>query len=150
MAYSDTKAAILTHAQAAGAALTIPITDVAIGFANPQGRCIRVYWGGEVEPEKMGGRYTLNSEMIGQKTIIGVFFPVTTLSTDLAASIDADMASLAHQFRTRFNGDAQLGGTQTDLSLSLGQPDLVVIGNIRYLAAFWEVTGDFFEYTIAA
>jgi len=30
MAYADTKAAILTHALAAGVALTVPITDVAI------------------------------------------------------------------------------------------------------------------------
>src|SRR3990170_2635748 len=92
MAYADTKAAILTHALAAGVALTVPITDVAIGFASPKGRCIRIYWGGEIDPRHIGKR-TLNSEMIGQRTIIGAFWPVTTLSTDQAAVIDAEMAA---------------------------------------------------------
>lgn len=149
MAYADTKAALLTHAQAAGAALTNPITDVLLGFANPKGRCIRIYWGGETEQEKMGGRYTLNSEMIGQRTIVAAFLPITTLSEDLAAAIDAEMTALAHELRTRFNGDAQLGGTQSDLTLNMAEPDFVTFGNTRYVVVFWEVIGDYFEYSIA-
>jgi len=148
MAYADTKAAILTHATAAGAALTNPITNVAIGFATPTGRCIRVYWGGEIEPRHIANR-TLTSELIGQRTIIGAFWPVTTLSTDQAAVIDAEMAALANELRTRLDGDAQLGGTQTDISLELGTPDFVTIGGTRFLAVFWDVIGDYFEYTLA-
>src|SRR3990172_1326130 len=149
MAYADTKAAILTHALAAGAALTVPITDVAIGFASPKGRCIRLYGGGEIDPRHSGKR-TLNSEMIGQRTIIGAFWPVTTLSTDQAAVIDAEMAALANELRTRLDGDAQLGGTQSDINLDLGTPDFVTIGSTRFLAVFWDVIGDYFEYTLGA
>ena len=148
MAYADVKAAILVHALAAGAALTVPITDVAIGFALPTGRCIRIYWGGEVEPRHIANR-TLTSELIGQRTIIGAFWPVTTLSTDQAAVIDAEMAALANERRPRLDGDAQLGATQTDISLDLGTPDFVTIGSTRFLAVFWNVIGDYFEYTLA-
>jgi hypothetical protein len=150
VAYANTKAAILVHALAAGAALTVPITDVAIGFALPTGRCVRIYWGGETEPRHMGANRTLTSELIGQRTIIGAFWPVTTLSTDQAAVIDAEMAALAHELRTRLDGDAQLGGTQSDISLDLGTPDFVTIGSARFLAVFWDVIGDYFEYTLGA
>jgi hypothetical protein len=110
MAYSDVKAVILTHATAAGAALTVPLLDVAIAFPLPADRRVRVYYGGEADPAKMGGRWTLNSEMVGKVTLIAAFWAINALNEDLAVVIDAEMEAFGHELRTRLDGDAQLGG----------------------------------------
>ena len=149
MAYADTKAAIVIHAAAAAAALTNPILDARAAFPVPKGRCVRVYYGGEVAPVRMGGNRTLNSELVGQRTLIGIWLPVTVNDEDVAAVIDAELQAFAHDLRTRILGDSQLGGQATDLELGYLEPDQVVINNTRYLMGLWEVFSDFIEYTIA-
>lgn len=149
MAYADTKAAIVVHAAAAGAALTNPILDARAGFPIPKDRCIRVYYGGETEPARMGGRRTLNSEMVGQRTLIAAFFAIRTTSEDVVIVIDAELQALAHDLRTRILGDSQLGGSATDLDLGYMEPDIVTFGNARYLMGLWEVVSDYTEYSLA-
>jgi len=149
MTYAQTQAAIVTHCLAAGAALSNPILDVQAGFPIAKGRCIRVYYGGEVAPERMGAEYTLNSQMVGEVTVIVAFFPITLSDETLTATIDADFYLLKDQLRTRILGDAQLGGASTDLELRLVTQDFVVLGNTRYSMGTWEVVSDFTEYTIA-
>lgn len=149
MAYADTIAAILVHAAAAGAALTDPILDVQRAFPVPTGRCIRVYYGGETEPRRMGGRRVLNAELVAEVTLIAAFFPVIVNDVPVAAAIDTDLYDLKHQLRTRILGDSQLGGQATDLELEYVEPELVSIGNTRYAVLFWRVISDFTEYAIA-
>jgi len=147
--YADTKAAIVTHAAAAGGALSDPILDARAAFPVPKGRCIRVYYGGEAEPVRMGGKRVLNAELVAQRTIIAAFFPIALNDEDVAAQIDADLQALAHDLRTRILGDSQLGGAQTDLELGYVEPDIVLNGNTRYLVGIWEVLSDFTEYALA-
>ena len=150
MAYATTKAALVTHAAAAGAALSDPILDVRAALPVPKGRCIRVYYGGETLPAKMDGkRYTLNSEMVAEVTLIAAFFPVVLNDEAVTAQIDTDLYTLKHELRTRILGDAQLGGASTDTELDYVEPDLVTYNNVRYLMGLWRVVSDITEYPLA-
>jgi len=149
MAYATTKAAIVTHAAAAGAALTNPILDVRAGFPVPKGRCVRVYYGGETEPVHMGGRRVLNAEMVAHRTLVALFLPVSLTDEEVAVIIDAELYDFGHDLRTRILGDSTLGGAETDLDLGYLDPDLVTYGNTRYLMGLWEVVSDYTEYQLS-
>jgi hypothetical protein len=150
VSYVDTKAAIVVHALAAGLTLTDPILDVQAALPIPKGRCIRIYYGGEVPPARMGAEYTLNSQMVGEATFIAVFIPVTVNDEQVTAIADADLYTIKHELRTRILGDATLGGASTDLMLEHLGADLVTIGNTRYLLGLMRLTSDFTEYAIAS
>ena len=149
MAYADVKAAIVVHAAAAGAAMTNPILDVRGAFPIPKSRCIRVYYGGETEPTRMGGNRVLNGEMVAHRILIAAFFPISVGDEEVAVIIDNELQALAHDLRTRILGDSQLGGQSTDLTLGYCEPDLVTYGNTRYLMGLWEVLTDYVEYPLA-
>lgn len=149
MTYAAVKSAIVAHCSAAGATLTPPLTDVAAAFPWPAGRCIRVYYGGEDDPPRFVGRTTLGSEMIGKATLIAAFFPLTLMSSDLAAAIDTDMEALSDQLRSRLTGDATLGGACIDSLLEYAEPNIVTAGNTRYAMVMWRVLTAGAEYTRA-
>lgn len=149
MAYADTIAAILVHAIAAGAALTTPITDVQRAFPVPRGRCVRVYYGGEAEPKRMGASRVLNAELIAERTWVTLFLPISETSETLAAVLDAEAHAFKHELRTRILADSKLGGMQTDLEFEYITPDVVVIANARYLIVPCEITSNYTEYPIA-
>lgn len=141
-------AVIATHLTAAGAALTDDILDVDRGLPTG-GRMIRYYWGGEVEPPRMGGPRVMNGEMVGQRVIIVATWPLENLSVEMVTAIDAEMQTLAGEVRTRIQGDSQLGGNVTDLDLSYAEPDIVTIGNARYVALRWDLDLAYVEYAVA-
>lgn len=149
MAYADVKARLLVHATTAAAATTPPIEDVQIAFPLPRSECVRVYYGGETEPKRMGGRFTAQSEMVGKITMIGLFLPVTALDEELAKQLDARGESFGHALRTAVDGDADLASTGDNTTLEFGQPDVVTIGNTRFLAFLWEAITDYVEYTLS-
>ena len=137
------------HLVAAGAALTDPLLDVDRGLPATRGRQLRYYWGGEVEPPRMGGPRVLNGEMVGERFLIAALWPLTDLSEELASATDIEMQLLAGEIRTRINGDSTLGGNVTDLDLAYGEPDLVIIANARHVALRWDLDLAYVEYTIA-
>ena len=149
MTYPATKAAIVVHAAAAGAALADPILDAREGFPVPKDRCIRVYYAGETEPVRMGGNRVVNGELVSHRTLIALFLPITDTDEYPASILDAEMFSFGHDFRTRILGDSQLGGASTDLTLGYLEPDIVTYNNTRYLMGLWEIISDFVEYTLA-
>ncbi len=149
MAYADVKARLLTHAQTAAAALSRPIDDVATGLPLPNGRCVRVYYGGETEPVRMGGRYTLNSEMVGKITMIAAFWPITSLEVEVAQVIDAEAEAFSHAFRTAVDGDSDLNSQADNTTLEYGEPDIAVVGNTRYMVVMWSAVTDYVEYAVA-
>lgn len=148
MAYADAKARLLVHAQTAGAALTPPMEDVSMAFPLPKGRCARVYYGGETDTKRMGGRYTLNSEMVGKLTMIAAFWPITSLDAELAQVIDAEAEVFTHALRTAVDGDEALNGEVDNTTLEDAVPDVVVVGNARFLAILWSAVTDYVEYAI--
>lgn len=148
MAYPDTKARIVVHAQAAAAAVTPAIDDVQAGFAAPSGVCVRIYWGGEGATVRMGAQRTLNSELIGNVTVVELFLPISALEPELAALVDSQAQAFIHELRTRVLGDSQLDGNQTDLEMDYAVPEIVTIGNVRYGSVVSVIHSDYTEYPI--
>jgi len=150
MAYADQIAAIKTHAVAAGAALTRPILDVEIGPPYPgTGRCVRISYGGETEPVRMGGPRVLDAELIAERIVLTLWIPVTNLSLQEIAAVETELYAFKHELRTRVLGDSQLGGKSTDLEMAYCEVDYGVIGNARYRVLETEFLTDYQEYTIA-
>ena len=148
MAYADVKARLVTHATTASAALSRPFEDVQAGVPFPRGRCVRIYYGGETEADKFE-RYTLNSEMVGQVTLIAAFWPVTSLDEELGAVIDAEAQAFTDALRTAVDGDSSLNGNVDNTTLGYGEPDFVTIGNTRFVMVLWRAVTDYVEYAIA-
>ena len=148
MAYANVKARLVTHARTASATLTRPLEDVQAGLSLPKGRCVRVYYGGETDPLRMGGRYTLNSEMVAKVTMIAAFWPLTALDEEQAALVDAEAEAFSHAFRTAVDADTDLNGEVDNTTLEDGQPDVIVVGNTRYLMIDWRAVTDYVEYPI--
>ena len=111
-------AQIVTHCTAAGAALSVPITDIARADPLPSGRCGRVWWGGEIAPPGMPGNRVLNGELVGHIVNITFFWPVADQGTTVTASRDSEVEALAKDIRTRLQGDSQLGDTVYDLDVN--------------------------------
>jgi hypothetical protein len=152
MANPDIPAALVVlqaHLVAADAALVAPSLNVARGIPAAQGQSIRYYWAGEIEPPRMGGNRVLNGELVGERFIIAALWPLTTLEDNNVTAIDIDMQTLAHQIRTRIQGDSTLGGNVTDLDLEYADPDTVYIGGARHVALRWDLDLSFIEYTLA-
>lgn len=136
------------HLVAAGAALTDKMLDVARGLPTG-GRQIRYYWSGEVDPPRMPGNQTLNSQLVGSRFVIAATWPLQDLTPDTVSAIDVEMQELAGQIRTRLDGDTSLGGSVASLDLSYGEPDFVVIANARHVAVLWDLDLSYLEYTLA-
>ena len=139
-----------THLAAAGTALTDDLLDVDRGLPATRGRQIRYYWGGEVEPPRMGGPLVLNGQMVGERFIIAALWPLTDLSEELVTAIDVEMQLLAGEVRTRLLGDSTLGGYVTDLELSYAEPDIAIISNARHIVLQWTLDLAYVEYALAS
>jgi hypothetical protein len=146
MTWTDSTAVVLTHVSAAGAALTIPITDVAISALLPKGRCIRMCYGGETDPP-MVPRQTLTGQLIGELTFIAAFWPISNLDEAEMKTVEDDIVALKNQIRTRISLDKDLGGTCKALILSdvdVGTPE---ISGTRYRVAAWDLETSYQFFT---
>lgn len=150
MAYAQVKVRLLAHARTAAAAVTPPIEDVQIAFPLPKSDCVRVYYGGETDPVRMGeGRFTLNSEMVGKLTMIALFLPITSLDEELAVALDAKAEAFTHALRTAIDADIRLAGGGDNTTLEDGEPDIAVVGNTRFLVVLWRAVTDYVEYPLS-
>lgn len=149
MAYADVKARLLVHARTAAAACTPAIEDVQSAFPLPKSDCVRVYYGGETAPARMGGRWTMNSEMVGKVTYIGLFLPITSLDEELAMQIDARAEAFTHALRTAVDADQDLATAGDNTILGDGEPDIVIAGNTRFLAVIFRAVTDYAEYAVS-
>ena len=149
-AYTDQRAAILSHAAAAAAAVNAEWKDVAVGAPIPRGnRCVRIFYGGEAAPQHMGARRDLSGELIAETVDLVAFWTMGTLDEAAAAAIDTEMVAFKHELRTRVLGDSQLGGKSTDLEMSYAEPDYQIIGGARWAILAVEFICDYIEYPLA-
>lgn len=149
MSYTAARDAILVHAAAAAAATDATWLDVAIGLPRPQNRCVRVWYGGEAAPVRMGANRVLNGELVAERVVLAAFWPLSTGGVTSDKAVDSEMYTFKHELRTRVLGDSQLGGAQTDLEMEYAEPDVAVIANVRYAVLEVHFLTDFTEYAIA-
>lgn len=153
MAFTDVLNRIETHAQTAGNSLTNAIKDVKIGYPKAPaagGRSVRIFWGGEVKPAKMGdSELVLNGQMVSDLVVIVAFWSLSNLSEETAEVIELEARAFTAAFRTAVLGDAQLNGNVTDLYLQHGDTDFPVLAGTQYRTVTFEAICDFTEYTLA-
>ena len=150
LTYASAIAQIRTHALAAGLAITPAIADVDIGPPLPTStRCVRLFYGGEGEPARMGAGSTLNSRLIGERIVLIAWIAVSNLSQQEVAAVETELYDFKHELRTRVLADSQLGGMSTDLEMAPCAVDYLTVGNTRYRTVETEFTTDYAEYSIA-
>jgi hypothetical protein len=141
---------ILVHALAAAAAVNAQWLDVAIGAPIPRGnRCVRIFYGGEAEPQRMGASRVLNGELVAETCALIAFWSMSTMDETAVKAIDTEMVGFKHELRTRILGDSQLGGASTDLEMGYAEPDFLVIGGGRWAVLEVTFTLDYTEYPLA-
>jgi hypothetical protein len=143
--------AIKAHAAAAGALMTPAITDVDIGPPMPVShRCVRIFYGGEVEPAHMGNEtHTMNSQMVSERISLVAWIALSNLSPEQLADVEMTLRAFKHELRTRVLGDSQLGGMATDLAMGMSNVDFGPVGNTNYRTLETEFITDYAEYPIA-
>lgn len=149
MAYADVKSRLVTHARTAAASLGIPVEDVQIGPAWPKGRCVRIYYGGEAEPMRMGGSRDFTGELVAKVTWITAFWPLSALEEELISVVDGEAEAFAHAFRTAVDGDVDMNGQTDNTSLEYVVLSDEVFGNTRYLVLTWRAVTDYYEYAVS-
>lgn len=127
MSIAAALAAIEGHAVTAGAAVTPPMGDVCAGVPLPRGRCARVYWDGEADAVRMPGRFTLASELVGDRLAVRAFWPIASADEAAHAGRVAEMADFAHAFRAAVDGDS---GIEADVAHA--EADFAQIGGALY------------------
>jgi hypothetical protein len=153
VAFSDVIDLVKTHATDAGAALAVPITNVAVGWPVPSGSCVRIYWTGEAEPVRMGTQRVLNAELVSDRIVVVAWFRIPDFSETAARNLILDMRLFKHELRTRLLADSQLNGGITDLETDYMDGDFVQVGGAAgpiYGTVTTEIVADYTEYPIVA
>jgi len=150
MSYTAQRDAILAHAKTAAAAVNAQWKDVAIGAPVPSGnRCVRLFYGGESEPQRMGANRVLNGELVAETVSLIAFWTMSTMDLPAMKAIDDEMYNFKHQLRTAVLGDSQLGGQGSDLEMGYAEPNYQVIGGSRWAVLVVEFVVDYTEYSVA-
>ena len=74
----DLMDAVQVHALAAATGLDPTFTDVQVGFPPAKGRCIRIFYGGERQPERFEDDETLTSQLVSQGVVVRGYWPTAS------------------------------------------------------------------------
>jgi len=148
MTYAAAIARLKVHATTAGAALPNPITDVAIAFPAPKGRCIRIFYGGETPADLLGADSSQVSVMVGHQTIVMGFWPLSNLSEGNAAVIEAEVAAFVDGFRTAVLGDVGLATAVHALELEHAEPGFADLAGTPWRTVEIRVNTEYTEYSV--
>jgi hypothetical protein len=145
-AFQDVIERLKEHAVTAGQAVQPVLSDVDIAFPLPKGRCVRLYWGGEVAPEFMGGDRTLNSQMVSDRIVVALMLPVSSASEAVAKSYVWEVTTFVRAFRRAVLADSSLSGLAAGIDMGHAAPDFTAIGGAWWLTVDIDFVVDFEEY----
>lgn len=152
MVLLDLMDAIQVHAAAAAAAAYSTGAknyDVKVGFPASKGKCVRIYYGGEREPERFpatGPDWQLAAQAIN---VVG-YWPTNTTAASDHRLIEGEMAAFVKSFRSRIVGDYTLGGKAADgLRMDYATTDQIVLAQTQYAVCQLEIVVDYDEHTYA-
>jgi hypothetical protein len=148
MSLLDIMDAIQVHA--ASAAVTAggsKFTDVQVGFPANRGRCVRIFYAGEREPEHFFPK-TLNSALMAQAIMVRAYWPLSESAPKRHRAMEGEMGSFVDSFRTRILGDSQLGVYGKDLNMSPASATQTQIDGTNYAIIDLEIVVDYSEYSI--
>jgi hypothetical protein len=148
MSFSAWLSALEGHATTAAGQANPAYSDVLAGAPIPRGRCVRLWWDGEViPPPQLGARYSLSSENVGHSIVVGAFEP---LNLDEAAfrSTMLGMQSFFHALRVLVDADRTLGGTSSVVEPEAAVVEFAILGGTQYAFGLMAFTPGHLEYAI--
>lgn len=150
MSFTGCIDAIAVHA--AAAAITAGganFTDVKVRFPQARGRSVSVFYGGERESVYFGDT-VLSAQEIAQVVMVRAMWPLPETGAVQLRAVELEMATFADSFRTRINGDFQLGGNCTALKMLPAPAATEVVSQTKYAVLDFEIGLDgITEYTFA-
>lgn len=149
MTLLDLMDALQVHAAAAGLTASATLTDVKVGFPAGKGRCVRIFYGGERDPERLGGNKVLNASMYGQAIVVRGYWPTASTGVSEQRAIEGQIAVFVKDFRSRVLGDSQLGGKSVDLAMLPAETDQISLAGTSYAIVNIEIVVDYDETAIA-
>lgn len=147
MAYSDQQARILTHVTTAANAVSPVIDDVQIAFPVPRGRCVRIFWTTEEDPELILD--TLNEDSIAEVTHVSAFWPLSNLSESDARDYATQVYAFKHALRTAIDGDTKLNGQAKNVAMRNAELTYAQIAGAEYLVVDVDIVTETTTYTLA-
>lgn len=149
MTLLDLMDAIQVHAAAAAVtAAGATFYDVAVGYPAAKGKCVRIFYGGERDPEHFGNR-VLDANLVAQAIMVRGYWPLPETATKRQRAMEGEMATFVKSLRTRILGDSQLGGLATDLVMGLASAEQVLIAGTKYAIVDLEIVVDYDETPLA-
>lgn len=141
---------VKTVAQTAAAGLPNPYTDVAIAAPVPRGRCVRVWWAGEEipAPQMDGVRYSLSSEIVGQRIAATAFEPLSDSTEQVTAAAMASLGEFVHAMRAAVNADRTFGDTAMSVEMPAVDADYLNVGGAILAYATCLLVPGITEYAI--
>lgn len=148
MAFADQLARIKTHAVTAGAAVSPAIDDVLVAFPAPKGRCVRIFYAGEQDPELIGD--TINQDNVDELIHLSAFWPLSNLAEVDAAAVEVQVYAFKHAFRTAVDADDKLAGNATSTAVQNCEPGYAQIGGADYRTLDIDVVVGHTSYSVGS
>lgn len=149
MSFADWLTKIEAHAVTAAGQANPAYTDVTVGAPLPRGRCVRVWWEGEViPPPQMGNRYSLSSEVVGHGIAVGAFEPISDLNEAGFRNMLLGLQSFFHALRVLVDADRTLAGTSAVIEPDPVEIDYANLGGILCAFGVMGFTPGYLEYAI--
>lgn len=147
---TDVLSALLANARTAGAATTPAYTDIEIGVPAPRGRCVRVWYTGEVipAPQLDGKRYSLDTELVGHGFAIAAFEPMADFEEYGAEQRMGALGGFVSALRTAIDADRTLGGKTVAVEPDAAPIDYANLAGTLHAFAAMPITAGFTEHTI--
>lgn len=148
-AFSDWLGALEGYCITAASQASPAYSDVLTGAPIPRGRCVRLWWDGEViPPPQLGNRYTLASELVGHSIVVGAFEPLSDLNEAGFRAVMLGMQSFFHALRVLVDQDRTLGGKSAVIEPEPVAVDYAVLGGAQYAFGLMAFTPGYLEYGI--
>jgi len=146
VAYADQQARVLTHCITAANAVSPAIDDVQVAFPVPRGRCVRIFWAAEQDPEKITD--SLVTDEVAEVIHVSAFWPLSNLAESDAADYATQVYAFKHALRTAIDGDTKLNGTAKDVTLGNQELTYAQIAGAEYLVLDAEVVIEISTYSL--
>lgn len=140
---------VAAHALTVAKAIDATFTDVSVGFPPAKGRCVRVFYGGERNPERYPDDETFNSVLVGQAINVRGYWPVASTGVLEQRVIEGQMAAFAKNLRAAVLGDVGLSGDAVNgLKMHLAAAEQVTVAGVAYAALDAEIVVDYDEHSV--
>ena len=146
MAFSDQQARVLVHCTTAANAVSPAIDDVQIAFPVPRGRCVRVFWTAEEDPELIPD--TLTEDIVAEVIHVSAFWPLSNIGETDAADYATQVYAFKHALRTAIDGDTKLNTHAKHVAMRNAELTYAQIAGAEFLVVDVDIAIESTTYTL--